>query len=427
MKAARFLTIGQLEERNQASLQTGPFGTQLKASDYVSEGIPVINVRNIGFGDVRKTDLEYLDESKAAKLYQHRLRKGDIVFGRKGAVERHALIDETTAGWIQGSDCLRLRLDSGDVCEGYLSHYFKTQAHQDWMQALCSFGATMSSLNQDIVRRISFPAPPNHVQKKIAAILSAYDDLIENNQRRIALLEKMAEEIYREWFVRMRFPGHKQVKFEKGVPEGWKLKPFSEVVEINPSERPIKDDEKPYVGMEALSTDSMYFVYKEKRTGNSGSKFRNRDTLFPRITPCLENGKRGFVMTLGKSEVAIGSTEFIVMREKILTAEYIYLLCCFEPFRKHAEISMVGASGRQRVSEECFSFFLVKTPPAEILDAFSEVIKPIFEKIRLLSQKNDRLISIRGQLLPRLISGKLSVERLDIHFPPSMRDTGHDQ
>src|SRR5690606_22417162 len=101
--------------------------------------------------------------------------------------------------------------------------YLRTQGHQDWMQALCSFGATMSSLNQEIVRRLSFPKPPFKVQKKIAAILTAYDDLIENNQRRIALLEKIAEEIYREWFVRMRFPGHEQVKFEKEVPEGWSL------------------------------------------------------------------------------------------------------------------------------------------------------------------------------------------------------------
>jgi type I restriction-modification system DNA methylase subunit len=82
--------------RGEASLQTGPFGTQLKASEYVQEGIPVINVRNIGFGDVRKNDLEYLNEAKAEKLHQHHLRKGDIVFGPKGAVERHVLITDMT-------------------------------------------------------------------------------------------------------------------------------------------------------------------------------------------------------------------------------------------------------------------------------------------------------------------------------------------
>ena len=234
-------TIAELEQRGEASLQTGPFGTQLKASDYVRDGIPVINVRNIGFGDVRNKDLEYLSEAKAEKLHQHILRKGDIVFGRKGAVERHALINETTDGWAQGSDCLRLRINSNEISERYLSYYLKTQAHQDWMQALCSFGATMSSLNQDIVRRISFPAPHIGIQNKIAAILSAYDDLIENNRNRIALLGKIAEEIYREWFVRLRFPGHEQAKFEKGIPEGWRLVRLEKAFEYHGGGTPSKD------------------------------------------------------------------------------------------------------------------------------------------------------------------------------------------
>ena len=93
MSGIPMLSVGELEQRGEASLQTGPFGTQLKASEYTAEGTPVINVRNIGFGDLRKADLEYLPEGKAAKLWQHHLKSGDIVFGRKGAVERHALID----------------------------------------------------------------------------------------------------------------------------------------------------------------------------------------------------------------------------------------------------------------------------------------------------------------------------------------------
>ncbi len=216
-------SIGDLMKQGTVNLQTGPFGTQLKASEYIDEGIPVINVRNIGFGGIRDSDLEYISNAKAEKLYQHRLELGDIVFGRKGAVERHALISDAQVGWIQGSDCLRLRMSDENMFSAYLSYYLRTKAHQDWMQALCSFGATMSSLNQDIVSRIRFPSPSLELQTKIAAILSAYDDLIENNRRRIALLEKMAEELYREWFVRLRFPGYKDVEVVKGVPEGWSL------------------------------------------------------------------------------------------------------------------------------------------------------------------------------------------------------------
>ena len=214
----------------EAKLQTGPFGTQLKASDYVDEGVPVINVRNVGFGDIRAENLEYLDEPMVEKLAAHKLEKGDIVFGRKGAVERHAFIGRVGDGWIQGSDCLRLRICSDRINNRFVSYYFKTQSHQDWMQALCSFGATMASLNQDIVKLITLPLPPIKVQDKIAAILSAYDDLIENNKRRIALLENMAEEIYREWFVRFRFPGYQTAEFEQGIPKGWGETKISNVV-----------------------------------------------------------------------------------------------------------------------------------------------------------------------------------------------------
>jgi type I restriction enzyme, S subunit len=275
-------------------------------------------------------------------------------------------------------------------------------------------------VNRNALHMLSVRIPSLPVQRKIVAVLSAYDDLIENNDRRITLLEKMAEEIYREWFVRLRFPGFDRATFHKGIPEGWEIQPFSRVASINPFERIDKNEPRPYVGMENLSLSSMFFTYEEYRTGSAGSKFRNYDTLFPRITPSLENGKKGYVMNLDDGQVAIGSTEFIVMREKILTSEYIYFLTCLPEFRKHAEQSMIGASGRQRVQEGCFDCFIVKTPPKDLMDHFSSVVKPLFLKIKVSFDANKILKQTRDRLLTRLISGKLSVEDLDIQFPPSM-------
>jgi type I restriction enzyme S subunit len=421
--------LSTLAAERKGAIVGGPFGSDLVSRDYVSSGVPVIRGVNLP-KDAKFSceDFVYVSENKADALHLNCASPGDLVFTQRGTLGQVGLIPKKSPyrRFLISQSQMKMTVDKAKADPLYLYYYFRLPSTVSYIENH-ALQSGVPHINLGILRKFEVIYPPLLVQQKIVAILSAYDDLIENNQRRIALLEKMAEEIHREWFVRMRFPGHKQVKFEKGVPDGWLLKPFSELVEINPTERPNKDEEKPYVGMEDLSTSSMYFVYKEKRTGNSGSKFRSRDTLFPRITPCLENGKRGFVMTLGESELAIGSTEFIVMREKILTAEYIYLLCCLEPFRKHAEISMVGASGRQRVSEECFSSFLVKTPPVRILDLFSKIVKPIFEEVALLSKKNSRLTAMREQLLPRLISAKLAVEHLDIHFPPSMRETGHDQ
>lgn len=273
---------------------------------------------------------------------------------------------------------------------------------------------------KSVFESILVSVPGKAQQRKIAAILSAYDDLIENNRRRIALLEKMAEEIYREWFVRLRFPGHEQTQFEKGLPVGWSLKPFSELVTINPSEPLDKTELRPFVGMEDLSLTSMFFRSKEERRGNAGAKFRNNDVLFPRITPSLENGKRGFVLTLEDGQVGLGSTEFIVFRERILSAEHIYLLSCSCDFRKHAELSMSGASGRQRVAEDCFTFFFVKVPPEPLRKQFSAAIRPLFDQIGTLAGQLNVVAQARDALLPRLISGKLPVDALDIRFPSSM-------
>ena len=255
-------------------------------------------------------------------------------------------------------------------------------------------------------------------QRKVAAVLVAYDELIHNNRRQVALLEEAANEIYREWFVRMRFPNWKDTGDE--LPAGWSQKPFSQLVEVKPQETVYDGEEKPYVGMDRLSEFSMYFTYDELRTGKSGSKFRNGDVLFPRITPSVENGKRGFVMCLPENVVALGSTEFIVIREKEISAEHAYFITCTDSFRKHAELSMVGASGRQRVQEDCFDFFFVNTPPADLRSKFSSLVGAHFKQIKTLQDQVKACKIARDLLIGRLMSKKLDVASLDIAFPLTM-------
>ncbi|MFN0050703.1 MAG: restriction endonuclease subunit S [Planctomycetales bacterium] len=158
------ITIGELVDLGEIDLQTGPFGTQLKASDYADDGSPVINVRNIGFGEVRAEKLEFVPEEMVQRLHQHVLKAGDIVFGRKGAVDRHVLVRPTQDGWIQGSDCIRMRSHSDRVSTLLLSLAFRETAHKEWMLTQCSNKATMASLNQDVLSRIVtvLPIPTIH-------------------------------------------------------------------------------------------------------------------------------------------------------------------------------------------------------------------------------------------------------------------------
>jgi type I restriction enzyme S subunit len=162
--------------------------------------------------------------------------------------------------------------------------------------------------------------------------------------------------------------------------------------------------------MNCLADNSMLIDNPGERDGNSGSKFRNGDTLFARITPCLENGKTGFVQFLPSDEaVAFGSTEFIVLRCRTLTPEFVYLLARSDAFRDNAIKSMSGASGRQRVREACFDTFLLANPDRATLAKFDAVVRPMFRLIHSLALKNSNLRTTRDLLLPKLISGELDV------------------
>ena len=169
-----------------------------------------------------------------------------------------------------------------------------------------------------------------------------------------------------------------------------------------------KEGQKPFVPMGSLSNDTMLIGEIQRREGNSGSKFKNGDTLFARITPCLENGKTGFVQFLPSDcAVAFGSTEFIILRSKTLLPEYVYLMARTHEFRNNAIKSMTGATGRQRVQEACFEKFLITCPDSETLSKFAENISPLFQNIYLLNMKNKNLRHTRDLLLPKLISGEI--------------------
>lgn len=294
-----------------------------------------------------------------------------------------------------------------------------------WVQAeirSLGSGATVEHMRVPDCERIRVPAPPASIQKKIGAALGVIDDLIENNRRRIEILEEMARLIYREWFVHFRFPSHEDaelVNSELGpIPEGWDVAPASLVFGINPRERVDKAAEHKFITMVDLSESSMVCWPSELKAGNSGAKFRNGDTLFARITPCLENGKTGFVACLDEGEVARGSTEFIVLRGAKVGPEFTYLTAREERFRQNAIKSMTGASGRQRVRNECFDSHLLAFPAPQVEEAFRDVVGPMFELVFSLARQNTVLGEARDLLLPRLISGELDVSDLDLDLEP---------
>lgn len=418
------ISVRELMNAGEAELTTGPFGTQLKAAEYVADGIPVINVRNIGFGDIRSdAALEYVAADTAQRLSRHVLRYGDIVFGRKGAVERHAYIAQHSEGWLQGSDCLRLRLTSTRVLPRFASYCLLTDRHKTWMQNQCSHGATMASLNQDIISRIELPVPPIQHQRNVVAVLSAYDELIENSRRRIRLLEEMAQRIYREWLVDFRYPGHADVPLvgsELGpIPEGWRVCRLAEICRL------MRAGGTPSRAKPEYWDDGTVDWYKtnELRDGwlfGSGEKVtqlalaEGKTRLYPAGTVLMAIygsptvGRFGLLTspaTCNQAALAMQTDEAIVPQTLLP-----FLL---KQLRDHFNSIAQGAA-QQNISKEKAAETKIVVPDFRVAREAADHVEPLMQTTRALSESVRKLQSARDLLLPRFVAGDINVDNLDI-------------
>ncbi|MDZ4782133.1 MAG: restriction endonuclease subunit S [Planctomycetia bacterium] len=408
----KMLTIGDLVATGAADIQTGPFGTQLKASDYVDDGIPVINVRNIGFGGLKPAKLEFVTEETSERLASHLLEPRDIVFGRKGAVDRHLYVSDEQAHWLQGSDCIRLRLSTEEIVPRFVSYAFLSEAHQKWMLTQAGNKATMASLNHDIIERIALRLPLPAVQEMTVDILSAYDDLIENNRRRMALLEEAARQLYREWFVRLRFPGHEHTRITNDVPEGWDLGTIADFFDTTSGGTPSRANPDFYIGdINWVKTqelnDNFIFGTEERITedalARSSAKLFPINTLLVSIYGGTNIGRTGIL-----AERAATNQACCALFPKDPRAHYIYGALYFREQRERL-IGLAQGAAQTNVSQQVVRALPMLMATPTLMSAFVESLSPIFEQRRTLQQQNDKLRTARDLLLPRLMTGQIVV------------------
>ncbi len=358
------------------------------------------------------------EETYIAWTRRMRPRPGDLILAREAPVGDVIRVPEEPLICL-GQRTVLIRPDASKVHPRFLHYWLLGPDAQGVMRAQTG-GATVGHLNVGDIRRLDVEPMPISLshQAKTAEILGSIDDLIENNRRRVVVLEEMARAIYREWFVKFRYPGHEDVPFVNSplgqIPEGWKVQRASEAVQINPSIKIDRSVEYPFIAMGDVSETSMVCYPSETRTGASGARFANGDTLLARINPSLQNGKTGFVQSLREGECGLGSTELIVMRGLLVGPAYTYCLARQDEFRANAIASMVGASGRQRVRNECFDTYLIAVPPTAISDLYEINVGPMFSEIDLLHRQAQMLAAKRALLLPKLVTGQIDVSELDL-------------
>jgi len=235
------------------NIQTGPFGSQLHQLDYSTEGTPVVMPKDLVNGHISEATIARVSDNHVERLNRHKIEIGDILYSRRGDVGRCAFATEKEVGWLCGTGCLRVSIDTSKANPKFVFYQLQKPDTVGWVEKH-AVGATMLNLNTSILSRVPIEIPGLNTQNRIVAILSAYDNLVENNQKQIKLLEEAAQRLYKEWFVDLRFPGYETTPVVDGLPEGWESTTLENICALNKQVLAQTDipPNIPYIGLEHM-------------------------------------------------------------------------------------------------------------------------------------------------------------------------------
>ena len=402
-------TLGDLVESGEGFIQTGPFGSQLHAHDYVESGVPVVMPQQLGDNEISEYGMAQIKERDRDRLIRHVMRAGDIVFSRRGDVTRRAYITGKEDGWLCGTGCLLLRLNHPQCDNRYLVRFLGLHETRSYLTQY-AIGATMPNLNQRILASVPVVLPPKEHQERIIGVISAYDDLIENNRRRIQLLEQAARLLYKEWFVHLRFPGHEHVMVKDGVPEGWERKKIAEVCETvgggTPSTK-VSDywagDITWVVPTDVTRNDCLVLLDSERKITEKGLR-ESSAQLVPANTILMTSRASVGFFALMDVEVCTnqGFINIIPHDEEMR----MYLL--FNLMSRAPEIrSNAKGTTYPEISKGRFRQMDIIIPSESLVFEFRRLAGDIIRQVRCLKQEILQLTQACDLLLPRLVDGKI--------------------
>lgn len=351
-------------------------------------GAIFLGISNFNNGRLDFSDIRYISEDDLPKWTKRVIpQKNDIVFSYEATLNLYAIIPEGFRGCL-GRRMALLRVDETKADYKFLYYYFYSDAWRATVNENIVLGATVDRI--PLIKFPDFPVelPPLETQHRIADILSAYDDLIENNQKQIKLLEEAAQRLYKEWFVDLRFPGHENTKIVDGVPEGWSRGLLKELISVNYG----KDHKK-------APDDGNIPVY-----GSGGlmrkcnkSLFSGEAVLIPR------KGSLNNIMYVDETFWTVDTMFYATMKQPH-TAIFVYFFVkAFDMY------SMNIGAAVPSMTTKILDAMDVVIPDKETLEKFDKLTKTYFNKIKTLQGQNERLKTARNLLLPKLMSGEVEV------------------
>ncbi len=419
------VSLGELCDAGTVEIQTGPFGSQLHAHEYLPDGIPVVPTEAIRNRRIDESVLPRISAEKAAELTRHSLKVGDILFARRGvqATGHIGFIREPEVGYICGTGAIRLRVNDRQAIDpGFLSHVLANPSSVAWFK-FHAIGATMPNLNEGIIRSFSFGLPTLAEQKRIASSLSDLDDKIELNRKLNETLETMARALFKSWFVDFNpvrakaegrdpcLPAHIAALFPNSfedsefgeIPEGWTPTTLDEEFEITMGQSPPGDtynDTGDGISFFQGRTDFGFRYPRRRVYCTAPTRFAEQsDTLVSVRAPVGDVNMASERCCIGRGVAAV--------RHASKSRSYTFytmqsLRSVFDKFE--GEGTVFGS-----ISKKDFHAIKKPVPSSEAVAAFERLANPLDGRIAANLNESECLTGLRDLLLPKLISGDLQL------------------
>ena len=390
-------------------IQTGPFGSQLHQRDYVDVGTPCIMPTNIGTHlDIKPEGIAHVKEEDVARLNKHCVKTGDIIYSRRGDIEKCAFISKHEEGWLCGTGCLRIRINSLSANPHFIAYQLSTKECKKWIVGN-AVGTTMLNLNTGILKELPLLMPDRQLQDSVVKILQSLDDKIEVNRRINDNLEQQAQALFKSWFVDFEpFRDQPFVESELGmIPQGWSVGNIYEYIDViygAPYKSTLFNDNKdglPLIRIRDLKTNAPQFYTPEVLPNteyiNAGDIVAGMDAEF---IPYVWLGEKGVLNQRcckfkGKNEAISNYYILFLIKPEL---EYV------QSYKTGTTVSHLGKSDIDR--------FRFVTPPLEVIKSFSNIVDCMLKEVVNRSKESRRLAELRDTLLPRLMSGELSMDGL---------------
>ena len=382
-------------------------GFAFKSKDFSENGIPVIKIKNIVPPYVTLEDLSYVPNEIAKSNQKYLLTYNDVLIALTGShINQMASVVGRIARVKYNIPSLlnqrvgKITVKNEGSCDINYVYYFLSQEQIKIALASKAGGAAnQANISPSDIKKLIIPLPPIETQRRIADILSAYDDLIENNRKQIKLLEEAAQRLYKEWFVDLHFPGHEHTKIVDGVPEGWRYGHITDISECFDSKRkPLSSTERdrqqkkfPYYGAASLMDyvedyifDGIYLLFGEDGT-----------VITSEGTPVLQYVWGKFWVN-NHAHIFQGIGQY--------STEFLYMLC------KYMNVNdVVTGVAQPKISRGRLNEKNILIPAEKYIRKYSAIVEKWFYKLRGLKTENELLLEARDRLLPKLMSGEVEV------------------